>query len=262
MGQGLELTVDDLLIYSQCPMKAFFKVRLGMDERVATTTGHLGVSLRAACQSFLSSYDPQDKNKSMRIGMAAIARKLADVPRPSDARAGTKKAKYDARLDYYLSAMEHFIDQILSMDCQVLGSPLAHHVTFNNQPYLTTIDAALLHNGVVDVVTFDTSSSAPSEEYLDDGIRATIAGFLFREMSPTSRFRLIHYWILGTGYIEVHRSDSQYMGALRELNNLAAICKDATDNNLWYRSRGFWCKGCGLSEPCKESGKVMGVGIV
>ena len=243
-----QITIDDLLLYSQCPMKLFFKANLGISGDNVTVKGQVNDALRQACYSYLNAAG----NTAPAIAARKLNSMMGGVILPSNIRGSDRrKAAYDNSIDITRRVLDRFMMELSMMEYSLIGSPMPYNLVINNTPYMGLIDAVISYRGKRDVITFDFSTNPPSDEVLTYGIRCTIASHAYRELS-SHPYRIIHYWIPGNQYLEVNRMDMQYRVLDRELNALARMVDECTNSNLWYRSKGFWCNSCYLVNPCNE----------
>lgn len=249
----MERTIDNLILYSQCPMKLFFKERMGMDRTNTTLRGQINEVLRVVGYSFLTNLE------SDSVVRSHTSRKfntlMSQITPPSDVRGGGRKATtYQKSIHDATVMMEHFMDMMEFHNPIVIGAPYTYSIIIGDMEYAGTIDALFgVGQGDVDVVTMDFSTREPSEDMLNYGMRATLASYAFRHMFPeSSEHRIIHYWVPGYMYMDVGRLEGQYAALERELRILADLVDECDRSGTWYRSKGFWCSNCYLVNPCNE----------
>lgn len=250
----MDYLIDDLLLYSQCPMKLFFSKYLGIDDN-STLRGQINNMVKACATHFLSNYLP-DMDKYNNAAYRKFNEMSLHITPPSSIRGSDRrrddynKSIHDAR---YM--LERFISNIMSMDPNIIGAPYPYTLVLNNHLYTGYIDCVYRLSDTY-VCTLDMGANSPSQYLLDYGIRSTINSYAFRQQSKFKYIDTI-YWILGNHIIDIYRSDGQYNTMLREMDILAGIVEDCIENKKWYRRYGYWCNGCSVSAPCNESSRVV-----
>jgi len=244
-----EYSIDNLILYSRCPMLVFFREYMGMEESNSTVSGQVKAALRIGCSSYLNNVetDPHGRAASRAFNGA-----IGAIQPPASARGGGKAGEsFQSSLRSSRAIFERFRDMMGSMEPVVLGAPYEYSMTIERMEYHGAIDALILIRDIPHVVTLDFSSREPSEDILGHGFRATVASYAYREIFQEAH-HIIHYWIPKDYYLQVDRVDGQYSTVRRELRILAELYDECKDRGLWYRSRGFWCDSCYLRGPCKE----------
>jgi len=245
-----DITIDDLLLYSECPMKLFFSKYMGLDKVNGTLRGEVNDVIVKCCYYFLSTRDSGD---AIRHTTRKFNQMIGGIARPSDVRGGgRRKESYDKLIHDATVIFENFMEVMFYGDIEVVASPLTYEYHIRNKPYAGRIDAAITMVNIVHIVTFNMSSRSPSEEMLASSMRPTIAAFMYRHLHTPSKYKIIDYWLPGNEYVHVQRTEGQYSTLQRELHALAAVVDECIDVGGWYRSKGFWCDSCYLKMPCSE----------
>lgn len=255
----MDYLIEDLLLYSQCPMKLFFSKYLGIDDSTNTMRGHINNIIKSCCINFLSNYVPgRDRNKNDNITTPTYNKfneMVSRIPAPTNVRNTKKKDDYTKLLHDARYMLERFTSNIVGMDPTIIGSPYPYTIVLNNHPYTGNIDSVYTIDTTY-VVNLDLSSSTPSDYLLEYGIKPTIVSYVFRN-ETNIKYTDVVYWVPGNYILDIYRSDGQYNTMYRELNILAGLVEDCIENKKWYRRYGYWCDNCGAADACNESSRVI-----
>ena len=247
----MEVKIDDLLLYSKCPMRFFFERYLGAGESVLSLRGQVTHVLRDSCRELMMGADRAQYARAESV--KKLNNGLVGIYPPSDARgAGSSRDTYMELIQSARSTLDMISGEIIGMGLRPVMVPFAYNITINNKSYLGVSDGIMEKDGMHYVIVLDLGRTMPSDFDMDHSVYTTIASFAYTEVYRSDRYKLVHYWVPGNAFIEVHRTPGDHNAIWRELNNIAKIVDSCLENGEWYRSRGFWCNSCSVREPCSE----------
>lgn len=237
------MDIDKLLLYSQCPMRYYFSEYLGIDDYTSTFKGQIDKAIVTGLYSYFYRYD--DENIVYILGKG-----LSGIDIPSDSRGSDRlREKYRNEIENAKNKILYAVENIRDMrPNSIVASP--YRYTIFNGSISGYIDLIFTIGDTYYVVVYDMSRSYPSDEYLDNGIRCTLACEAFMGLFPKCNFKLVHYNIWNTAFIVVSRDDSQMRSVKYELESVLNSANNTISNNMWYRSKSYLCNNCYANEPC------------
>jgi hypothetical protein len=247
-----ELTVDNLLLYSQCPMRYYFDTFLGINEQTTTIKGQIEDAIRTSLYSGISSIgDPNVISVTSRIFNSLVDK----IQVPSELRGNARKREiYNNSIIVAREKVRYAIGDIIDRHpTSVIAAPYLYDLDISGTIVDGRFDVLLQIDGVYHIVMFDMNQSYPSDEFLANGLRCSISGFVFKRIYriPTP-FKLIHFNIYNTSYFPVDRTDVQLNASGYELGSIAKSLSSTVNNSVWYRSKSFLCNNCYANEPCDD----------
>ena len=248
--------ISDILLYARCPMLAFFRTHLGMSEENSSIKGQLGEALSLAISIYISNID---SSNAYSLASRMFGIELSKMKQDSSTRGNLKKKKtLDETIDGYYRSLERCISEIRDMEISSAVSPWAYSLTIgeknsnNHSNFISEINAKFIRNNKIYLMYFDTNATAPSDDYLNNGINITLNAIAYREVEMNSDFILLHYWLLGDTVYEVNRSLEQIVTVKKEIINMKEMMFLCKAGNNWYRNKGYWCNNCACQHVCNE----------
>mgnify|MGYP001262102000 CR=1 FL=1 len=251
--------ISDILLYAKCPMLAFFKINLGMNDENSSIKGQLGKSLSLAINTYISNIN---SSNAYSLASRIFGIELSKMKQDSSTRGNLKKKKtLSETTDSYYRSLERCVSEIKDMDISNAVSPWVYSLTINNNKHgdrhtysdlIGEINAKFIRNNKTHLMFFDTNTTAPSDDYLNNGINITLNALAYREIELDNDFILLHYWLLGDTMYEVNRTPEQITTVKKEILKMKEMMVVCKDGNYWYRNKGYWCNNCACQYPCNE----------
>jgi hypothetical protein len=248
----IDLTIDDMLLYSQCPMRYNFSAFLGIDEYTSTFTGQLEEVMRKTMYSFFNRVgDPQIIPHTMRTYNTLSSR--VQIP-AEDRGSPRRKETYKSRIEEAREVLRFACTKILSLPVEtVVLSPYTYELNIEGALVVGYFDAVVVSSGTTHVMVMDMNRTYPSDEFLSNGIRCTIAHSVYRKLFPEDeKYKVVHFNLYNTAYEIVNRTEAQIRSCDYELRSIISAMNNTTSTGLWYRSKSQICNTCYANVPCDE----------
>jgi hypothetical protein len=254
----VDLTIDNILLYAQCPMRYYLSSFLGIDEYSSTFRGQLEDVIRTSLYSYIG--------RAGDINAVSVTSRIfnnlsSKIQIPSESRGSPRKKEgykeailiAAEKVRYAAGAIHDMLAEYPADRKSVVGSPYIFDLDILGTIVTSRFDALIQLGDTYHVIMFDLNQSYPSDEYLNTGIRLSTAAYAFRYMyRATKPYKLVHFNIYNTSYMEVDRTDAQIRSVGYELSSMVKAQEAAVTNNQWYRSKSQICNSCYAKIPCEE----------
>ena len=237
ISHGIGNNISDLILFSQCPAKYFYKASLGIEHSNSTPDGALTSAFLSSLHSYIS-----DKYISKAKDMFETMATMSLVVSKDDTNVINK---YRAMLD---TAINRF--SIYGSYTSI--SPYEYTLDINGTVYSGNIDAVLypISSSKVDtneVIVIDMSKRATANDMLYS-YRTNIAAYVC--YNNMGKFTMYRYNPYNNDYNSIDVSYTKSLEAYEELCTIESVYRHVTENGLWYRSRGYWCSSCYAAGIC------------
>jgi hypothetical protein len=247
--------MEDVLLYSKCPMLLFFKKYLGMSSKHHSIQGQVSETISSSLSLYLSNIE---SSNAYSLASRNLGIETNNITVDPSVRGSPKKQKILKDLiDNCYVILERCVDELKNMEISNVVSPYTYAITLGRatskyDDFIGEIDCVYTRYNKKYLMYFDTNINSPSEDYLDNGITATINSLAYRMSECTNDYKIVHYWINGNSIFEIDRKVGQLNSVKNEIINIKESMVNCMNNNLWYRSKGFWCASCPRNVPCSE----------
>jgi len=246
------MTIDQALLYSQCPMRYYMSTYLGISNNTVTFSGQLDSIISTCIYSY--AFREIDIN-ALAVAMRRFDKLSEKIVLPTEVRGSPKKKQlYDEKISTSREKLRYALGIIHDLAPEdIIGSPYQYELNIDGTIVEGIIDIIMIVGGVHHVVTLDMHHTYPSEDYLNRGIKCTIACNVFKKLLPEPReYKLIHFNIYNNYYAEVQRNDSQLTSIDYELRSIVGNINRSIGDGQWYRAKSLLCNSCYANSPCED----------
>lgn len=263
----MEITVDQILTYLECPMKYKMKYVYGIKEEK-----DLKIEFRKALHqitffyytSLLNGNMPTMKimkNKWSHIWSAAFDEvgKVEDFllkPRRYSGkgmaiRSEAKEAKFNRDgfemiHNFYMNHTEKkFVPILINQDYRFSFDDITVIGNFELIREILDIESG---SRFIDIVDIKTSSSTMSSFLLENDLRSTMASYAFREVFKGKEDRICFHYMKNGEETFTRRSE-------KDFNRMKAIVKDVVkciQQEVFYPRQTFLCSSCPFEKECSS----------